>query len=271
MPPSPSPVSASLLLEIGVEELPASFVDGALAALPDLTTTRLAALRLGHGAVRVLGTPRRLAVLVDAVATRQDDVDEEVVGPPETAAFKDGQPTKAAEAFANKLGVPVASLVVADRPAEGRQKAGRYVVGRRAFKGAPATEVLGAALTELCGAIPFRKSMRWGSGTTAFGRPVQWLVALHGARRHRHDVRRRAERAQLARSPLPLARLLRPRGRRRLRRRAEEAPRRRRPRRARVHHDGEGRRRREGRRRGARPEPRSSWRRTPRSSRSRTS
>jgi len=170
----------SLLLEIGVEELPASFVDAALAALPELTKTRFAEARIAHGAIRALGTPRRLAVLVHDVATQQTDVDEEVTGPPETAAYKDGQPTKAAEAFANKLGVPLASLSVVDKPAEGRQKAGRYLTGRRAFKGAPATEVLGAVLASICGAIPFRKSMRWGTGTATFGRPVQWLVALLG-------------------------------------------------------------------------------------------
>jgi len=175
-----SPPTATLLLEIGVEELPASFVDAALAALPELTRTRLAELRLAHGAIRSLGSPRRLAVLVEGLATQQDDVDEEVTGPPETAAFKDAQPTKAAEAFATKLGVPLASLVVKDKPAEGRQKAGRYVTGRRAFKGGPATEVLGKALEGLCAAIPFKKSMRWGSGTVAFGRPVQWLVAMLG-------------------------------------------------------------------------------------------
>jgi glycyl-tRNA synthetase beta chain len=178
--PTPSDVSATLLLEIGVEELPASFVDAALAALPDLARARLAEARLSHGAVRALGTPRRLALLVADVATRQADVDEAVVGPPETAAYKDGQPTKAAEAFANKLGVTVASLSVVDKAAEGRLKAGRYVVGRRVEKGVPATEVLGKLLADTCAAIPFKKSMRWGSGTVAFGRPVQWLVALLG-------------------------------------------------------------------------------------------
>ncbi len=175
-----SPPSLPLLLEIGVEELPASFVDAALAALPGLAKGKLAEARLTHGDVRALATPRRLAILVADVATRQADVDEEVVGPPEGAAFKDGQPTKAAEAFANKLGVAVGSLTVADRPAEGRQKAGRYVMGRRSERGVPATEVLGKLLTELCAAIPFKKSMRWGSGTAAFGRPVQWVVALLG-------------------------------------------------------------------------------------------
>ena len=172
--------TSSLLVEIGVEELPSSFVEGAIRALPEIVTARLAEARLRHGAVRALGTPRRLAVVVEGVATRQEDVDDEVVGPPETAAFKDGQPTKAAEAFATKLGVAVGTLRVADRPAEGRQKAGRYVVGRRALKGSPATEVLGTAIAAMCAAIPFKKSMRWGTGSASFGRPVQWLVALLG-------------------------------------------------------------------------------------------
>src|SRR5262249_37447115 len=104
----------------------------------------------------------------------------EVTGPPETAAFKDGKPTKAAEAFAAKLGAPVEQLSVVDRPAAGKQKAGRYVVGRMQERGREARELLGKALTELCTEIPFRKSMPWGSGDATFGRPVQWLVALSG-------------------------------------------------------------------------------------------
>ena len=88
----------TLLLEIGTEELPSSSVDAALAALPGLVRAKLEGLRLAHGDVRPLGTPRRLAVLVQAVAEQQPDLDEEVVGPPETAAYKDGKPTKAAEA-----------------------------------------------------------------------------------------------------------------------------------------------------------------------------
>lgn len=169
-----------VLLEIGVEELPSSFVDGALAALPDLARERLAQLRLTHGAIRALGTPRRLALLIDAVAEAQADLDEEVVGPPETAAFKDGAPTKAAEAFAAKLGIPVAELSVVEREGGPKQKPGRYVVGRRKEKGQRARDLLGAMLSDVCASIPFRKSMRWGDGDATFGRPVQWLVALFG-------------------------------------------------------------------------------------------
>ncbi len=169
-----------LLLEIGVEELPSSFVDAALAALPALVSGRLGELRLLHGDVKALGTPRRLAVIVKEVALQQLDLDEEVVGPPESAAFKDGKPTRAAEAFAAKLGVPLDQVHVVEKPASGKQKAGRYLVGRRAEKGRSARELLGKELALVCEKIPFKKSMRWGSADVTFGRPVQWIVALFG-------------------------------------------------------------------------------------------
>ncbi|MGZ3477762.1 MAG: glycine--tRNA ligase subunit beta, partial [Polyangiales bacterium] len=78
---------SDLLLEIGCEELPASFVDGALAALPGLVGKKLEALRLTHGAMRPLGSPRRIAILVEGVAERQPDIEEELTGPPATAAY----------------------------------------------------------------------------------------------------------------------------------------------------------------------------------------
>jgi glycyl-tRNA synthetase beta chain len=169
-----------LLLEIGAEELPSSFVDAALAALPKIAAEELAKARLSHGAVRALGTPRRLSLIVNDVATRQLDLDEEVIGPPETAAFKDGKPTKAAEAFAAKLGIGVESLSIVEKQAGPKQKAGRYVVGRRVEKGRAAMELLGEALARVCATIPFRKSMRWADLDATFGRPVQWIVALLG-------------------------------------------------------------------------------------------
>jgi glycyl-tRNA synthetase beta chain len=173
-------MSQPLLFEIGAEELPSSFVDGALESMPKLLGEALAAARIEHGAIRAFGTPRRLAVHVAAVADRQKDLDEEVVGPPEGAAFKDGKPTRAAEAFAEKLGIGVGDLAVQDFVAAGRQKAGRFLVGRRREGGRPTQDLLGPMLEKLVAAIPFRKSMRWGAGEATFGRPVQWLVALYG-------------------------------------------------------------------------------------------
>ena len=104
-------MSEDLLLEIGVEELPATFVAQAVEALPGLLESRLRELRLSHGPVRALGTPRRLALIVQGVASAQPDLDEEALGPPARVAFDaDGKPTKAAQSFAAKIGVPLEAL-----------------------------------------------------------------------------------------------------------------------------------------------------------------
>ncbi|MFO0549667.1 MAG: glycine--tRNA ligase subunit beta [Polyangiaceae bacterium] len=166
--------TTDLLLEIGCEELPSSFVEAALAALPDLTKKRLDAARIAFGSIRALGTPRRLALLVEGVATRQSDLSEEVLGPPVKAAFKDGKPTRAAEAFAEKVGKPVAELRQIETPK------GMYLAASRAEAGQPTAALMPALLEEIIRAIPFRKSMRWADLDFAFGRPIQWLVALLG-------------------------------------------------------------------------------------------
>ena len=173
-------MAQSLLLEIGAEELPASFVDGALEAMPKLVAAALEGARLEHGAIAAYGSPRRLAIHVSALAERQPELDEEVIGPPEGAAYRDGSPTRAAEAFAEKLGVGLDALSVREFAASGRQKAGRFVVGRRRERGQDTHALLGPLLERFIAAIPFRKSMRWGAGEATFGRPVQWLVALYG-------------------------------------------------------------------------------------------
>jgi glycyl-tRNA synthetase beta chain len=165
---------ADLLYEIGVEELPASFVEAALAALPELAANTFTELRLGHGEITALGTPRRLALVVRGVELMQPDLEETVTGPPIGAAFKDDKPTKAAEAFAAKLGITVAELARVETPK------GVYIQGVKRAKGEPAAALLPAALAALTKAIPFRKSMRWGDGALAFGRPIRWLCALLG-------------------------------------------------------------------------------------------
>lgn len=168
-------MTAPFLFEIGVEELPASFVHGALDALPGLVRGHLADARLAHGDVRALGTPRRLAVWVDALADRQRDLSEQVLGPPaRVAVADDGSFTKAALGFARKQGVDASALTIEETDK------GRYVAFQREEPGRPAADVLPPLLERLVGEIPFRKSMRWGAGDVAFGRPIHWLVALHG-------------------------------------------------------------------------------------------
>lgn len=168
-------MSRDFLFEIGVEELPASFVARALDALPELAAGLFRTARLSHGSIRAVGTPRRLALVVEQLANRQDDLSEELTGPAKSIAFAaDGSLTRAGEAFAKKHGVALSQLKVVETAK------GAYIGALREEKGKSAKEVLPELLNTLCTKIPFQKSMRWAEGNVAFGRPVHWLVAMHG-------------------------------------------------------------------------------------------
>jgi len=164
-----------LLLEVGAEEIPASFVEPALEDLKRVFTERCQQARLAHGEVRVYGTPRRLALLVRAVADGGQDVRREVSGPSVKAAFDaQGKPTKAAEKFAEGLGLKVEQLKRAQTPK------GEYLAATVEDKGRPAPEILKDVLQQAVHSINFKKSMRWGDVELAFARPVHWIVALFG-------------------------------------------------------------------------------------------
>ena len=100
-----------LLFEIGAEELPASYVPPALEQLARGIAEGLVTLRLAHGAIRTFGRPRRLALLVEGVADRQSDLDEEAMGPAVRVAFDaDGKPTRALTGFCAGKGVEVSAI-----------------------------------------------------------------------------------------------------------------------------------------------------------------
>ena len=133
----------TLLLEIGTEELPAGDLDDALAQLEKRTPALLQESRLDYERLRVLGTPRRLIVLVEKLAPRQRQVEEMVKGPPVRVAFDAaGHPTKADEGFAHKQGVSVDALGVQE------MDGGEYVVATRREEGLPTAEVLTTLLPE---------------------------------------------------------------------------------------------------------------------------
>ncbi len=171
----PPTLPADLLLEIGVEELPAADVDDALAQLNASVPALFDDLKLVHGALEILATPRRLVVIAHGVAPMQPDREEIVRGPSASVAFdKEGKPTKAAEGFAKKQGVTVESLE--KRAIDG----GEYVTAFVKTPGQPAIEVLAKRLPELIGGLKFGKSMRWNSSGVTFSRPIRWITALLG-------------------------------------------------------------------------------------------
>jgi glycyl-tRNA synthetase beta chain len=168
---------ADLLFEIGCEEIPAKMLARALVELPVLVEAKLTAARLTHGGVRALGTPRRVAVIVKQLADRQPDLNEEVVGPPASAAFAaDGSVTKAGQGFAAKNGVDPAAL--ARREVAGKK--GLYIVAIRSVAGQATHGLLPDILVDVARSIAWPKSQRWGWSEATFVRPVQWLVALFG-------------------------------------------------------------------------------------------
>lgn len=164
-----------LLYEIGVEEIPAGVVLPALDQLQEGLRDGLEKLRLAHGEIRVYGTPRRLTVIVEAVADRQPDQAQEYKGPPLDKAFDaEGKPTRAAEGFASKCGVPVEALEVLETDK------GSWVVVHADEPGQLAAEVLPGLLVALTAGLSFPKTMRWADLDVRFARPVRWLVALLG-------------------------------------------------------------------------------------------
>lgn len=163
---------AAFLLEVGTEELPASFLSGATAQWRSLIPESLAAHSLNSESVAVYGTPRRLAVLITGLPSQQPDREEEIKGPPAQAAFKDGQPTAAALGFAKKQGVTIEALEV--RPTE----KGDFVFVQKSIPGRPVADILTELVPEWINKLEGKRLMRWGDGDMRFSRPIRWLVSL---------------------------------------------------------------------------------------------
>jgi len=163
------------LAEIGTEELPPLTLAELSTAFADGLARGLAQSRLPHGRIARFATPRRLAVLVEGLATSQPDQQIRRRGPPVSAAFDaQGRPTRAATAFAESCGARVEALA---RVREGKNE---YLLfeGRQAGESTP--RLLPGIVTAALDALPIAKRMRWGSGDAEFVRPVQWVVLLFG-------------------------------------------------------------------------------------------
>jgi glycyl-tRNA synthetase beta chain len=161
------------LLEIGCEEIPARMIDEASQELCErlgalLQRERLAAV----GAITCFDTPRRLALMAAGVPSSQPDLTEQVNGPSVSIAYKDGQPTPAAHAFARKAGVDLAQL---EKVTTAK---GEYLAAKVTKKGRSAAEILAEQLPKELSSIYWPKNMYWRKPNERFVRPVRWLVAM---------------------------------------------------------------------------------------------
>ncbi|MBM7565659.1 glycine--tRNA ligase subunit beta [Paenibacillus sacheonensis] len=168
-------MAKDLLLEIGLEEVPARFVRGAMNQLKEKAAKWLETSRIAHGEIEAYGTPRRIAILVRGVEEKQADVNEEVKGPSRKIAQNEqGEWSKAALGFARSQGVEPSDFFF-------KEVGGvEYIYANKSSIGTVTADVLPEGLTTLITSMSFPKNMRWGNYDLRFVRPIKWLVALFG-------------------------------------------------------------------------------------------
>jgi glycyl-tRNA synthetase beta chain len=169
-------MSADFLVELGTEELPPKALKNLMASFAETIEANLKAAELSFTAIKPFAAPRRLAVLVENLASETPSKELVVWGPPAAIAFdKEGQPTKAALAFAEKNGIAASEL-----KAENDGKAEK-LVARITAEGKKTVELLEAVVADALAKLPIAKRMKWGAKREEFVRPVHWLVMLFGS------------------------------------------------------------------------------------------
>ena len=163
---------ANFLLELGTEELPASFVKDSAQQWQRLVPTTLSEQFLTNESIHVYATPRRLAVLIKGLPVQQSDREEEVKGPPASSAFKDGKPTKAAEGFTKKQGVEIDALEIR------ATDKGDFVFVLKKIPGRMSADILAELVPLWISKLEGKRFMRWADGDLKFPRPIRSIVAL---------------------------------------------------------------------------------------------
>mgnify|MGYP001770636426 CR=1 FL=1 len=158
-----------LLIEIGTEELPASYINPAVEYLRGELSKILK-----REDIKTYNTPRRLAFVVENFENKEEEKEELLVGPPLRVAYQDGKPTKALLAFLERSGAKEEEVIQVSKGE------GLYVAVKRVIKGKKPLEVLKEEFEKLLLSVPFPKRMRWNSTSLTFARPIRWICALYG-------------------------------------------------------------------------------------------
>jgi glycyl-tRNA synthetase beta chain len=171
------------LLEIGSEEIPAGFINGACEYLRNEFEKRLTDAGIGFQNIESDGTPRRVYVSIKGLDRQQNDKEETIMGPPASVAFDaDGKLTKAGLGFAKSKELEEDTLEKTETDK------GVYLSGIKKTKGVPTAEFIENIVADVIKSIPFRKSMRWGDKSFRFARPVHWFLTLFDGRVIHFDI-----------------------------------------------------------------------------------
>ncbi len=163
----------NILLEIGMEEIPARFLKPALADLEKGIISYLSENRITFGDIKTYGTPRRLVLSVENLGDRQEDLDIIHQGPAKHIAFgENGALTKAGMGFAKSQGIEATDLEIIETPK------GEYIAAKKFIEGEATKNLLPECLKGLVEGLSFPKSMKWADKKIKFARPIQWLLAI---------------------------------------------------------------------------------------------
>ena len=162
----------NFLFEIGLEELPAQYVDKAEKDLKKIIENELKSERIKFSEIESFSTPRRVTALIKDLAEKQDDLDKKSVGPSVEIAYKDGQLTKAGEGFVKSQGATVDDIKIIEN------EKGKYISIEKFIAGKNTREILPEILKNAIKKIEFEKSMKWADRTFRFVRPIKWFVTL---------------------------------------------------------------------------------------------
>jgi len=164
---------SNLLLELGIEELPSNCLDVVYNELAAKTAEALNKHRITFKAVRAEATPRRIALFIEGLGTRQADQILEFSGPAVEKAYDPaGKPTGALAGFLKSKNASEKDIVVKDTPR------GKFITLQSQEKGKPVKTVLPTVLTGILTSLSFPKNMRWESSQFRYPRPIRWLVVL---------------------------------------------------------------------------------------------
>ena len=163
------------LFELGVEEIPAGYIAGAIETIKDHFETNLKKANLAYNELIIFSTPRRFAIKITSLQTQQEDEVIERTGPTKEMAYDaEGKLTKAALGFLRGAGADEKDIIIKQTPK------GEKIAINKEIKGEPATSILKNLVKDVIAEIKFKKSMRWGSSKLSFARPIRWLLALFG-------------------------------------------------------------------------------------------
>ena len=161
------------LLEIGIEELPARYVELALNQIREKADKFLKENLIDYKDIRTYATPRRLTLFIDGIEEFQRDINEEVKGPAKKIAFdEDGNPTKPLEGFLKSKNLKIEDIEIKDL------KGTEYVYGEVHKKGEKSEEILKVEIPNLIKTMTFPKNMKWGGKNLKFARPIRWIVSM---------------------------------------------------------------------------------------------